>query len=114
MNRSALALGVALAVAAVSAVPATAQTRVSVMLGFALPRPAVSGVIVVGPPYGYDAGPEVVVVPAPRRYRYRHPYGWERRDDRYHEDRYYREDKYYRHHRRHRDDREYDDEGGDE
>jgi hypothetical protein len=101
MNRFAVALGVALARAAVPAAPATAQTRVAVMLGFALPRPYVSGVIVIGPRYGYDAGPELVVVPAPRRYWYRHPYVVERRDDRY-----------YRHHRRHRDDRAYDDEDG--
>jgi hypothetical protein len=64
MKRLAVALGVALAVGAVPAAPATAQTRVAVMLGFALPRPYVSGVIVVGPRYEYDAEPEVVVVPA--------------------------------------------------
>ncbi len=105
MNRFAIALGVALAGAAVPAVPATAQTRVAVVLGFALPRPHVSGVIVVGPRYGYDSEPEVVVVPAPRRYWYRHPYVVERRE-------YYRCHCY---HRRHRDDGDdYDDEDGDE
>lgn len=109
MNRFTVAFGVALAVTAVPAVPATAQTRVAVMLGFALPRPYVSGVIVVGPRYGYDAEPEVLVVPAPRRYRYRHPFGWERR-----EYRGYGEYTGYRHHRRYRDDGEYDDEDGDE
>jgi hypothetical protein len=98
-----MALGLALAVAAVPAAPAAAQTRVGVMLGFALPRPYVSGVIVVGPRYGYDAEPEVVLVPAPRRYWYRHPYVVERREYRYD-----------RHHRRHRDDGAYDDEDGDE
>jgi hypothetical protein len=103
MKRLAVALGVALAVGAVPAAPATAQTRVAVMLGFALPRPYVSGVIVVGPRYEYDAEPEVVVVPAPRRYRYRHPYVVERREYRY-----------YRHHRRHGDDGEYDGQDGDE
>ena len=108
MNRFTVAFGVALAVAAVPAAPATAQTRVAVMLGFALPRPQVSGVIVVGPRYGYDAESDVLVVPLPRRYWYRHPfvvergeYGWERRE--------YRG---YRHHRRHGGDGEYDDAHG--
>jgi hypothetical protein len=77
------------------------------MLGFALPRPYVSGVIVVGPPSAYDAEREVIVVRAPRRYRYRQPYGWERRDYRGE-----REDRGYRRHRRHGDDGAYDDEGG--
>lgn len=96
MKRFALALGVALAVAAVSAVPATAQTRVSVMLGFALPRPYVSGVIVVDPPYGYDAESDVLVGPAPRRYRYRQPFNVERGEYRS-ERRQYRDYGRYRH-----------------
>ncbi len=108
MNRFAEALGVALAVALVPAAPATAQTRVAVALAFALPRPHVSGVIVVGPRYGYDAEPEVIVVPVPRRYWYRHPYVGRR------EYREYRACRGSRHHRRHGDDGEYDDEGGDE
>jgi hypothetical protein len=104
-----MALGLALAVAAVPAAPAAAQTRVGVMLGFALPRPYVSGVIAVGRPYAYDAEREVIVVPAPRRYRYRQPDGWERR-----EYQRYGEDRGYRRHRRHGGDGEYDDEHGDE
>lgn len=122
MNRFAVALGVALAVTAVSAAPATAQTRVGVMLGFALPRPYVSGVIVVGPPDGYDDQSDVIVVRAPRRYRYRHLRGWERREYRgdhaYSGDREYRgdRDEYRgdRHHRGHGDDGENDNERGDE
>jgi hypothetical protein len=107
MNRFAVALGVALA--AVHAVPATAQTRVAVMLGFALPRPHVSGVIVVGPPYGYDAESGVLVVPAPRRYQYRHPFVVERDDYRLER----RDYKGYRQYRHHGDDGEYNDQHGD-
>ena len=102
MNRLIVVLGVALAVAAVPAAPAAAQTRVAVEFGFGTPRPEVGGLIVVGPRYEYEAEPEVFR-PAPRRYWHRYPYGWERRE--------YRS---YRHHRRHGEHREYDDEDGGE
>ena len=38
---------------ALGARPASGQTRVSVAIGFAAPRPFVSGVVVVGRPYGF-------------------------------------------------------------
>jgi hypothetical protein len=72
-------LGWALALTALGAAAAPAQTRVDVALGFGLPRPYVSGVVVVGPPLRYSAPPEVIVVPAPRAYYYRRPLFEERR-----------------------------------
>src|SRR5439155_24428299 len=46
-----------------------AQTRVSVAVGFGVPRPYVSGVVVVGRPYFYRPyfyrRPVVIVVPPP-------------------------------------------------
>ena len=76
MKRVLLAAGMALAL---GAAPMAAQTRVSVAVGFAVPRPFVTGVVVVGRPYGVDrpyrygyyARPVILV----RRYhvaRYRH------------------------------------------
>jgi hypothetical protein len=35
------------------ATPIAAQTRVSVAVGFGVPRPYVTGVVIVGRPYGY-------------------------------------------------------------
>lgn len=54
MNRIAMTLGLLVAVSAARApVPAAAQTRVSVWLGFGVPQPYVSGYVVIGRPYGY-------------------------------------------------------------
>ena len=62
MKRVLLAAGVALALAAV---PAAAQTRVSVFVGFGVPRPVVTRV--------YYASAPVVVVGPHRRYFHRRP-----------------------------------------
>src|SRR5205809_316504 len=66
MKRTALAFGLVLALAVA---PAAAQTRVSVAVGFGVPRPYVSGIVVVGRPYVYRPyfyrPPLVVVVPRP-------------------------------------------------
>jgi hypothetical protein len=50
MKRVIMAVGLALALATR---PARAQTRVSVAIGFPAPRAFVSGVVVVGRPYGF-------------------------------------------------------------
>lgn len=50
MKHVLMAVGLVLALAAR---PASAQTRVSVAIGFAAPRPFVSGIVVVGRPYGF-------------------------------------------------------------
>jgi len=63
----AIGLGLAL-----GATPAVAQTRVSVAVGFGVPRPFVHGVVVVGRPFAYYP-PAVVVVRRPYFYRYRRP-----------------------------------------
>jgi hypothetical protein len=84
MNRFAVALGLALAVGAVLAVPAAAQARVAIQFGFGLPRPDVAGVIVVGPRYAYEAEPEVRVAPRPWRYWHRYPFDRERGEYRIH------------------------------
>jgi hypothetical protein len=55
---------------ALGATPAVAQTRVAV--GFAVPRPFVHGVVVVGRPFAYYP-PAVVVVRRPYFYRHRRP-----------------------------------------
>jgi hypothetical protein len=73
MRRLVGTLGWALALTALGAVAAPAQTRVDVALGFGLPQPYVSGEVVVGPPLLYRAPPDVIVVPAPRVYYYRAP-----------------------------------------
>jgi hypothetical protein len=59
MKRVIMAVGLALALATR---PAGAQTRVSVAIGFPAPRAFVSGVVVVGRPYGFYR-------PRPRFYR---------------------------------------------
>lgn len=69
MKQIILAVVLGLAFAAARPAPMAAQTRVSVALGFGVPAPYVSGVVVVGRPYVYYPAP-VVVVPAPRRYAY--------------------------------------------
>ena len=79
MKRVLLAAAITLAFGAAVAAPVAAQTRVSVAVGFAVPRPFVTGVVVVGQPYAiyrphpyfYYRHPVIVV----RRYpvtRYRH------------------------------------------
>lgn len=70
MKRIAVVLGLALVL---EATPARAQTRVSVALGFGVPRPYVSGLVVVGRPFVYHPAPAVVVLPARRPYFYRRP-----------------------------------------
>jgi hypothetical protein len=50
MKRVLLAAGFALAL---GATPIAAQTRVSVAVGFGVPRPYVTGVVIVGRPHGY-------------------------------------------------------------
>ncbi len=59
MKRVIMAVGLALALATR---PTSAQTRVSVAIGFPAPRAFVSGVVVVGRPYGFYR-------PRPRFYR---------------------------------------------
>jgi len=59
MKRVIMAVGLALALATW---PASTQTRVSVAIGFPAPRAFVSGVVVVGRPYGFYR-------PRPRFYR---------------------------------------------
>jgi hypothetical protein len=66
------------------AAPIAAQTRVSVAVGFGVPRPFVTGVVVVGRPYG--------VYPPHRYFRYRQPVIIVRR---------YPVARYRHHHRRH-------------
>ena len=95
MKRIGLAIGLLLALV----VPARgrAQTRVSVAVGFGVPQPYVSGLVVVGRPYVYYPAPAVVVLPAPRPYFYRRPVFVVRRvylERRFHRHyhRYYRED----------------------
>ena len=63
------AIGLALAL---GATPAVAQTRVSVALGFGVPRPLVRGFVVVGRPFAYYP-PAYVVVRRPYFYRHRRP-----------------------------------------
>src|SRR5256885_2004849 len=62
-------MGLALAL---GATPAVAQTRVSVAVGFGVPRPFVHGVVVVGRPFAYYP-PAFVVVRRPYFYRHRRP-----------------------------------------
>lgn len=50
MKRMIIAIGLALAL---GTRPASAQTRVSVAIGFPAPRAYVSGVVVIGRPYGF-------------------------------------------------------------
>jgi hypothetical protein len=59
-----LALSIAVAALALAAGPATAQTRVSVVVGVHVPP--VHGTVIIGP--RYPARHEVIVVPRYRRY----------------------------------------------
>ncbi len=110
MRRIVGTLGWALALTALGAVAAPAQTRVDVALGFGLPQPYVSGEVVVGPPLVYGAPPDVIIVPAPRVYYYRAPLFEGRRGYWGHRGywgyRGYRRGWGGRHHRRHWDDDE--------
>ena len=62
MKRVLLAAGMALAL---GATPIAAQTRVSVAVGFVIPRPYVTGVVIVGRPHVY--------YPHRRAFHYRRP-----------------------------------------
>ena len=62
MKRLIMAVGLALALATR---PASAQTRVSVAIGFPAPRAFVSGVVVVGRPYGFYRARPRFYRPAP-------------------------------------------------
>src|SRR2546425_10779653 len=68
MKQWVVAFGLLLVLTAVAA-PTPAQTRVSVAVGFGVPRPYVSGVVVVGRPYFYRPyfyrRPGVILVPPP-------------------------------------------------
>jgi hypothetical protein len=73
-----LAVGLVLMLAAR---PADAQTRVAVVVGFGVPRPFVTGVVVIGRPRAYYAGraylhrPPLLVTRGPvARHRHRHHY----------------------------------------
>ena len=63
------AIGLAMAL---GATPAVGQTRVSVAVGFGVPRPFVHGVVVVGRPFAYYP-PALIVVRRPYFYRHRWP-----------------------------------------
>jgi|SRR5213593_1400251 len=76
MKRIVLAVGLALTLAAA---PVGAQTRVSVAVGFGVPRPYVSGLIVVGRPFVYYPAPALVVVPARRAHFHRRSFVFLRR-----------------------------------
>ena len=82
MKRLLLAAGMALAL---GVTPIAAQTRVSVAVGFGVPRPYVTGVVIVGRPYGY--------YPHRRAFYYRPPLFVARRvylvRHRHHQHRYY-------------------------
>lgn len=62
MKHVIMAVGLALAL---STRPAGAQTRVSVAIGFPAPRTYVSGVVVVGRPYGFYRARPWFYRPAP-------------------------------------------------
>jgi len=68
MKRIVLAVGLTLALAVA---PVRAQTRVSVAVGFGVPRPYVSSLVVVGRPFVYYPAPALVVVPARRPHFHR-------------------------------------------
>ena len=89
MKRLLLAAGMALVL---GATPIAAQTRVSVAVGFGVPRPYVTGVVIVGRPYGY--------YPHRHAFYYRPPLFLARRAylvrHRHHHHRYYyRDDRHY-------------------
>ena len=94
MKRTVLFLALGLGLVAARPTPAAAQTGISVALGLGVPRPLLSGVIVVGRSYGYYPAPAVIVVPAPRPYfrpfvvvrrvyagRYHRRYHWDDDDE---------------------------------
>ena len=53
------------ALLALGAAPATAQTRVSVAVGFGVPQPFVHGFVVVGSPYAFYPPARVIIVRRP-------------------------------------------------
>src|SRR5207247_11398574 len=70
MKRTVLSLALGLALAAARPTPTAAQTPISVAVGLGVPRPFLSGVVVVGRPFAY--------YPAPRPYFYRYRYRYRR------------------------------------
>lgn len=71
MNRISI---LAAALTILGAAPAPAQSHVTVELGFGLPRPYVSGYVVVGRPYHrYYYRPRPVIVIVRRPYYYHRP-----------------------------------------
>src|SRR3989442_6435394 len=81
MKRTVWFLGLALTLAAAGPTRAAAQTRITVAVGLGVPRPFLSGVVVVGRPprpFAYYPAPAVIVVPAPRPYFYRYRYSYRR------------------------------------
>lgn len=87
MKRVLLAVGMALTL---GAAPVAAQTHVSVALGFAVPRPFVTGVVVVGRPYRVYRPYRYVYYRRPvifvrrydvARYRHHHRRHWDYDDD---------------------------------
>ena len=87
MKHVIMAIGLVLALATR---PASAQTRVSVALRFPTPRAFVSGVVVVGRPYGFYRARPRFYRPAPlfveRVYVARRHHGHHYRYHRYHGD----------------------------
>jgi len=97
MKRTVLLLALGLALAAARPTSAAAQTRISVAVGLGVPRPFLSGVVVVGRPprpFAYYPAPAVIVVPASRPYfrpfivvrrvyagRYHRRYHWDDDDE---------------------------------
>ena len=90
MKRVLLAAGIALAL---GATPIAAQTRVSVAVGFGVPRPYVTGVVIVGRPYVYYPYRRLyyppqffvarrVYVVRHRHHHHRYHYDYDREDDR--------------------------------
>ncbi len=90
MNRVLLAAGMALAL---GAAPIAAQTRVSVAVGFGVPRPYMTGVVIVGRPHVYYPprrafyyGPPLFVarrfyVARHRHHHHRYHYDYDRDND---------------------------------
>jgi hypothetical protein len=90
MKRVLLAAGMALAL---GATPIAAQTRVSVAVGFVIPRPYVTGVVIVGRPHAYYPYRRAFYYRPPlfvarrayvvryRHHQHRHHYRYDRDDD---------------------------------
>jgi len=90
MKRVLLAAGLALAL---GATPIAAQTRVSVAVGFIIPRPYVTGIVIVGRPHAYYPHRRAFYYRPPlfvarraylvryRHHQHRHHYRYDREDD---------------------------------